>query len=121
MSCEFSGRCHEGFIGVSSTGDIHHCGRFADENSPLGNILSDSLTDILRHPLRLEISKRVEYLKANSCKDCSYWDLCKGGCPYHAFIVYGDVLSKTPFCPAYKFFFSKSGLCTDVTVDKEAS
>ena len=110
LSCDFSGRCYDHFIGVDSIGDIYHCGRFADTFSPWGNIMEDKLADILQHQQYQELSRREEALKEGPCQGCSYWDLCHGGCPYQAYLKFGEVTHPSPFCPGYKLFLSKSGL-----------
>jgi uncharacterized protein len=109
-TCEFSGRCQENFIEVSGNGDIHHCGRFADAGLVLGNITTVKLQDILKHPKMKEIKQRMELLKKGPCKDCPFWELCKGGCPCHAYTTFGDITRETPYCPSYKLFFTSTGM-----------
>jgi uncharacterized protein len=108
--CEFSGSCHQHFLSVDSAGDIYHCGRFADTHSPLGNILDTELIDILSSRPRLEFQHRSEVLKTSYCQGCHFWQYCKGGCPFHAYIYFGDIFHPSPFCQGYKRFFQKIDL-----------
>jgi uncharacterized protein len=109
-NCEFSGHCHDYVLSMDSTGNIYHCGRFADAESPLGNILKANLTDILRHSDRVGLRLRSEILRESECKGCNYWEFCKGGCPYHAYIQFGNICHRSPFCESYRLFFENSGL-----------
>jgi uncharacterized protein len=108
--CEFNGRCQENFIEVSGNGDVHHCGRFADAGLVMGNINTAKLEDILRHSHMEELGRRSELLKEGPCKGCPLWELCMGGCPCHAYAVFGEITRETPFCDAFRMFLTASGI-----------
>lgn len=53
------------------------------------------------------IGTRVEYLKQTSiseggCKNCEYWDLCKGSCPREA----KDRFSRSDYCKVWRALFA---------------
>jgi len=110
LACEFSGRCSTHFVGLDSMGNVFSCGRFADSGVPRGNIQEEPLAEILTRPQLPDVSGRSERLLAGHCRDCPYWDLCHGGCPYHALVGSGDALAATPYCEGYRLFFERSGL-----------
>lgn len=106
-SCEFSGHCQEHFLAMNGNGDIFHCGRFADTGPPRGNIRDETLGDILARPPRLDFSTRAEQLRSGECRGCPYWKYCRGGCPYHAFLLHGEGVYPSPFCESYQMVLSR--------------
>lgn len=109
-SCEFSGTCHEAFLAMDGAGNVFHCGRFADSGEPWGNLRVDDLETILAHPARAEFERRQAALREGPCADCEGWTHCRGGCPYHSFLVHGHVVAPTPFCTAYRTALAHPGI-----------
>jgi uncharacterized protein len=109
ISCEFSGSCQDSFISMDSIGNIYTCGRFCDEKKSLGNLMESSLEELLNHDLRKNLAQRSAKLYQSSCKDCQMWDACHGGCPFYAYLYYGDVMEPTPFCETYHYLYEKTG------------
>jgi len=62
----------------------------------LGNILSDDLDRILRHPA-LSLLRNFE---GNSCSnaECNFYSKCKGGCPAVSLMTYGNLKAPDPRC-----------------------
>lgn len=62
----------------------------------LGNILRESIDDLLRHPV-LEQFKRFS---GNPCRfvTCPHFETCHGGCPAHSYDYYHDMTRPDPRC-----------------------
>ncbi|MEM2086834.1 MAG: hypothetical protein QXF06_05455, partial [Archaeoglobaceae archaeon] len=105
--------CTEAEMTIMSTGE-------------LGNCLHSS--EIW---LRAESPSRERYLMLQNlpqehggCKNCEFWQICKGGCP--AAGLKDDWRSRSRFCEVYKYFFQKNkkrferlGLSFDFTAKSE--
>ncbi|VVB77901.1 Coenzyme PQQ synthesis protein E [uncultured archaeon] len=96
--------CQKSFMAISSTGDVYPCGHFVGEDQfCYGNINNSDLSEILAHPIRMELLKRSENI--SECKGCNYGEFCHGGCPFNAFNLGGDIMKRDPNCGFYKGLF----------------
>lgn len=89
--CTFGGRCLTNFIALTPNGDAYNCPKFTgSKNMILGNINKQTIKDILL-PSSAVMNKLIEQrvYAINSCqnKDCEYFYICNGGCPYYSFIA----------------------------------
>lgn len=108
FGCVDSGSCTFHHFNVNTDGDISQCGRASDwKILDYGNIFKTSLIDTLKDPRRVELDKRVTYLKDNDCKNCRFWNLCHGGCPLDAWSIDKNIFQKTPWCYIHKGFVTK--------------
>lgn len=106
--CVDSGCCAFHHFNVNTDGDISQCGRASDwKILDYGNIFKISLIDTLKDPSRVNLDKRVTYLKDNDCKDCRFWNLCHGGCPLDAWSIDQNLFQKTPWCYIHRGFVSR--------------
>ncbi len=89
---------------VESNGDVYCCDRYAYENYRLGNIMRESLADLMERNRPFGMSKT--YGLGSFCFECPYVKLCFGGCPK-------DRLdgSLNYLCKGYKMFFQR--ICED--------
>lgn len=76
-----SSDCRHCWIGVNCVGDLYPCDRYVPEKYSMGNIKDfNSIKEIYDTPghklYSLEIQKRF----LTHCKECGYFDYCKGGC-----------------------------------------
>lgn len=107
LVCTYSD-CRQCWIGVNCVGDIYPCDRFVPEKYSMGNIADyTSITDIYKangHKLySMEIQKRF----LTHCKDCGYFDYCKGGCNANHIAVNGDATGIDSFsCDLFKKEFN---------------
>ena len=102
--CNYSKTCQSSFTSLAPNGDIYPCARFDGiEEFKLGNILTDSLSNIMKNPIREKLNTRYKTLD-ESCKSCDINNLCNGGCMHNAYLS-GDIMSKDPFCPSHKKIF----------------
>ncbi len=61
---------------VAPNGDVYPCQSYFES---LGNILTDTWTNIWNHPTAVKIRSRAYVEK--KCKDCPQLQVCGGGCP----------------------------------------
>ncbi len=89
--CTFGGRCLTNFIALTPNGDAYNCPKFTGSgNMLLGNITKLSIREILsleNKQISLLIDQRVAALNKCKTKNCEYFYICNGGCPYHSFIA----------------------------------
>lgn len=89
--CTYGGRCLTNFIALTPNGDAYNCPKFTgSQNMILGNITERDIKDILS-PDSPQMSKMIDdrVSAINECeqKNCGYFYICNGGCPYHSFIA----------------------------------
>ncbi len=83
---------------VTSEGDVKPCGFYSQSignirTRSFENIWDDSNNDILK-PIRESQSREYE-----QCKNCSYWNTCRGGCPVVIFNDHENFNGKNRYCP----------------------
>ena len=105
--CMFSKNCQDNFLAISPRGDVFPCGRFCDTDTThsYGNINEEALEDILNRRKESSQYKRAEFISKSGCRDCSFFDICHGGCLHDGYLNGGNFESKTFLCAAYKLIF----------------
>jgi uncharacterized protein len=88
-SCNYTTACNR-FFYVGPEGEVYPCSRFNGVGDPLGNILDDSVEDLMKERKAL-IGE--DHSLREPC-DCDYYRLCGGGCPRNALEQTGDIHSK---------------------------
>lgn len=101
--CSFNGTCGQNFICLYPDGAIGFCGRSShDKNFVYGYLQECRLIDLYESAFAEKVRKRQSFLKDNDCKNCTYWNLCYGGCGFEALNAYGTINAKHPNCEARK-------------------
>lgn len=99
--------CIDLFTVIDPYGDLYHCQRFCGcKEYSWGNI-EDCFENIYDQRINSSLHERYQMFKRNTellCGDCSYTNLCKGGCFYNAET---SISSKDPNCLLYKDLFSQ--------------
>lgn len=104
--CNFSRTC--GFaVAMEHNGDVYTCDHFVYPDYYIGNIVNDSVRDIMTNPLLFKFGQDKWNALPQQCRKCDYLFACHGGCPKNRF-------RKTPagepglnyLCGGYKYFFS---------------
>jgi len=74
-------RCDAAIRGlyVAPSGDVYPCELLAREKYKLGNLLSDEWPEFLRSSPVLSFLRALQ--SPESCMDCNYFHICRGGCP----------------------------------------
>lgn len=90
--------CRWSWLGFNPLGEIYPCDRWVPERYKCGNIWQiEKIEDAFRTDgYRLyaqEVQKRFDTI----CKDCGYWDVCRGGCNASAIESSGSAEGVEPF------------------------
>lgn len=89
-------------IVLEQNGDAFPCDFYIHGDWKLGNVGTDSLTELLQHPLYDRFMKLKPQLP-EACKSCEWLHLCHGGCPRNR--RWNDDLTQSApdyFCQSYK-------------------
>ena len=102
--CVFSQNCQRSFTTIEPNGDITPCDRLCGNASYIfGNVMTDNLSDCVEQK-KILFEERYLELEKTECSGCSFFDICRGGCPADA-IQYRSIANKTPFCEANREIF----------------
>ncbi len=108
LMCGDAGECANSHIALMPDGTLSHCGRSADWGLlNYGSIFDKSFAEVMEDPQRETLLQRNEILPENECKDCSYWNICHGGCPLDAWSHDGSYLHRSGWCRSKKDFIEK--------------
>lgn len=104
--CCFGGGCIKNVVCIDMDGNIYPCGQFAGHSEfCIGNILTDTLKDILNKPLSVEIMSRSSGL-INRCRSCEFVNICNSGCTASALMNEKGILAPDYYCAGRKILFS---------------
>jgi len=99
--CSFSSDCSY-VITVDPSGNIYICDDLLSyDDSLLGNIFSNSLSEINSHQNLARLS-RISTLYGDNCLKCNYFSICRGGCTLFRTRKYGDFSCTHYYCQAQK-------------------
>jgi uncharacterized protein len=103
--CLYSNRaCGGSYLGIAPNGDVYPCNRFSAYPAfRIGNLLTQSLTEIQGHSVFADFNKRSESLA--ECTGCEFRPFCNGGCSSRAYSYHQTVLSRDWYCPSIKMIF----------------
>lgn len=76
-----------------------------DKNGNFINCVKTYHSNVIYPRIETNTKIRAQVLKETDCKDCKWFEYCKGGCPNDA--IGDDWRRKTRFCPLYKHLFPK--------------
>ena len=100
--CTFRQDCGE-YLVVEHNGDVYPCDFFVDTKWRLGNVMEDSLVELLNSE-RQAAFRAMKRELPEKCKDCQFLRHCHGGCPKDR--AFGEEApSLNTFCAAYTRFF----------------
>ena len=103
--CVLSKACADEYISVEPSGRVHICDRFSGNTElSLGNLSTQSFSEILESPVRQQFLMRWEQL-IEQCGACQWAAICYGGCPHEAYAASGSIYAADPNCKAYKRIF----------------
>ena len=91
---------------IEHNGDVFACDHCVYPQYKLGNILSDTLPDMVAKSLRSGFGVSKETGLPRWCKECEVLAACQGGCSKHRFeTTYNDEPGLQYLCAGYKKFF----------------
>lgn len=107
--CVFSPTCGTA-LAMEHNGDVYSCDHYVYPQYKLGNILNQSLGEMVNSEFQKEFGTEKATTLPNYCLECDVRFACHGECPKHRFM-------RTPegdpglnyLCQAYKRFFTHSG------------
>jgi len=101
--CTFSG-CLGDYLTITPDGGIFSCNRFVTQPEWRLGWVQDAPTmaDLKESAAWKKLEERDRQAKAD-CGDCGWWNICRGGCPYHA--ISAGEQGRDPRCPVYKRLF----------------
>jgi radical SAM protein with 4Fe4S-binding SPASM domain len=87
--------CNAGtrWIGIDPLGNVSSCPLLGAAGVTIGNILSQSLKEIIEKSEEIESLKKARQNK----NTCDYWQICRG-CRAHSFVTGGQFFAKDPLC-----------------------
>lgn len=103
--CSLCETCGTGLT-VEHNGDVYACDHFVYPEYRLGNIHTDSLSDLAYCDRQFEFGVLKRSSLPHQCRHCKYHFLCRGECPKHRFIKDStDEYGLNILCDGYKMFF----------------
>ncbi|NPV54242.1 MAG: anaerobic sulfatase maturase [Firmicutes bacterium] len=112
--CILRGRC-DGKVVVDYDGGAYPCDFYVEDEWRLGNIMEQSLEEMINSPLaKIFYNRASAFCRPPRCKDCRWFDLCHGGCPRNRGFGNGDAAQVDFLCDAYREFFP---VAVDTLVD----
>jgi uncharacterized protein len=103
--CVHAKQCGRSLV-IEHSGDVFACDHCVYPQYKLGNIITDTLPDMVAKSLRSGFGVTKETALPRWCKECEVLAACQGGCPKHRFIkTYYDEPGLHYLCAGYKKFF----------------
>jgi len=103
--CVYAKQCGRALV-IEHNGDVFACDHCVYPEYKLGNILSDTLPEMVAKSLRSGFGVVKETALPSRCHSCEVLPACQGGCPKHRFeTTYHDEPGLQYLCPGYKKFF----------------
>lgn len=104
--CVFSPTCGTA-LAMEHNGDVYSCDHYVYPQYRLGNILNQSLGEMVKSEVQIGFGRDKSATLPKYCRDCSVRFACHGECPKHRFIRTPDGERGLNYlCAAYKRFFS---------------
>ncbi len=104
--CCYADRCANAHV-LEFNGDLYACDHFVYPEWKLGNILETPLAELVRSE-KLEEFASLKTELAEECRECEFFEFCRGGCPKHHRPIGTDPSRYNHFCEGYKLFFRES-------------
>jgi uncharacterized protein len=103
--CVYAKTCGRSVV-IEHNGDVYACDHCVYPQYKLGNILSDTLSNMVARSLHSGFGVAKESALPGWCGDCEVLAACHGGCPKHRFEkTYYDEPGLQYLCAGYKKFF----------------
>jgi uncharacterized protein len=103
--CVYARTCGRSVV-IEHNGDVFACDHCVYPQYKLGNIMSDTLPDMVAKSLHSGFGVAKETALPRWCRDCEVLPACHGGCPKHRFgTTYYDEPGLQYLCAGYKKFF----------------
>jgi len=101
--CMYKDDCGSYFV-IEYNGDVYPCDFFVFPEWKLGNILENTLEELIEHPKHEEFA-RLRSIPHERCEECRWLDFCQRGCIKSRGFPHGDYGGLNYLCEAYRRFF----------------
>jgi uncharacterized protein len=103
--CIHAEQCGRSLV-IEHNGDVYACDHCVYPQYKLGNILTDTLPDMVDKSLQSGFGIAKETALPRWCRECDVLAACRGGCPKHRFgqTIYGEP-GLHYLCEGYRKFF----------------
>ncbi len=92
---------------VEHNGDFYSCDHFVDASHLIGNIMEDTLEELLNNQKQIAFGRAKYYTLPDYCRKCEVLKLCNGECPKNRFILTPEGEEGLNYlCQGYKKFFN---------------
>jgi uncharacterized protein len=103
--CIHAKRCGRSVV-LEHNGDVYACDHCVYPQYKLGNVVTDSLSDMVDESLRSGFGVEKETSLPRQCRECEVLTSCWGGCPKHRFArSHYDEPGLHYLCAGYRKFF----------------
>ena len=103
--CIFAETCGKALI-IEHNGDLYSCDHYVYPDYRLGNVLDQSIRDMVDSPEQTKFGQDKADRLPGFCRSCDYRFACNGGCPKHRFTRTPDGEAGLNYlCKGYKMFF----------------
>jgi uncharacterized protein len=104
--CLFLKDCGEG-LAVEHNGDLYSCDHFVYPKYHLGNIMNESLGELVNSDKQRAFGQAKSDTLPKYCRECEVRFACNGECPKHRFLTTPDGEEGLNYlCAGYKKFFN---------------
>jgi uncharacterized protein len=104
--CVFAEKCGSA-LAIEHNGDLYSCDHYVYPQYRLGNILNQSLGQMVQSGQQIKFGQDKSTSLPKYCRTCEVRFACNGECPKHRFIKTPDGEAGLNYlCPAYKKFFN---------------
>jgi uncharacterized protein len=104
--CVFAEKCGAA-LAIEHNGDLYSCDHYVYPRYRLGNLLNQSLGELLRAPRQLQFGEEKLTTLPEYCKRCEVRFACNGECPKHRFVETPDGEPGLNYlCAGYRKFFN---------------
>jgi len=104
--CVFSENCGRA-VALEHNGDVYSCDHYVYPQYRLGNLLNQSLGEMLDSPEQEKFGRDKSATLPRYCRECEVRFACHGECPKHRFIRTPDGEAGLNYlCAGYKRFFT---------------
>ncbi len=104
-NCTLRDAC-DSYVVVEYNGDVYPCDFFVESGWKLGNVATESWSELGRRRQRLEFA-RLKSLPRPECDSCEYRAVCRAGCPRLRYTRGHRFEDLDFFCPAYKTLYAR--------------
>lgn len=105
-TCTMHATC-DSYVVVEYNGDVYPCDFFVERSWKLGNVATDSWSEIARRGRRYQFASK-KTLAHPECQACEYQTICHGGCPKFRHAPHARFDDLDYFCAAYKMIYARA-------------